>query len=110
MYILYLDDSGSASNANESHFVLGGFAVFERQIHWIARELDSLAAKLYPSQPDAVEFHASEMFSGREPPWNGMSKDDRREAIKGGTPNRCAVSQEHERLCLRCAQAVVSKL
>lgn len=82
MHLLYLDDSGSAGNRNESHLVLGGFSVFERVVHWITRELDSLAAKLYPAQPDAVEFHGSVMFSGRGVPWNGMTKVQRRDAIK----------------------------
>ena len=32
MYILYLDDSGSHDNKNESHAVLGGFIVAEEKI------------------------------------------------------------------------------
>ena len=82
MYLLYLDDSGSAGNPNESHLVLGGFAVFERQVHWIVRELDKLAETIYPSQPNAIEFHASEIFSGRKQPWAGMEKPQRRDVIK----------------------------
>ena len=82
MHLLYLDDSGSAGNRDENHLVLGGFSVFERQIHWMTSELDQLAKRLYPAQPSAVEFHASEMFGGRSTPWKGMSKNDRRDAIK----------------------------
>lgn len=30
MYLLYVDDSGEESDPNINHFVLGGFAIFER--------------------------------------------------------------------------------
>jgi hypothetical protein len=33
MYLLYLDDSGSTENQDEEYLVLGGMAVFERQVH-----------------------------------------------------------------------------
>ncbi|HUO07178.1 MAG TPA: DUF3800 domain-containing protein [Phycisphaerae bacterium] len=82
MYLLYLDDSGSAKNTREEYLVLGGISVFERQVHWISQELDKLAAEILPSDPKSVEFHASEIFSGRVPPWNGMDKTARRDVIK----------------------------
>jgi hypothetical protein len=82
VFVLYLDDSGSAGNTNERYLVLGGVCVFERQTHWVTRELDQLAASVYPESPESVEFHASEVFSGRRPPWHGMTKDKRREVIK----------------------------
>ncbi|MFO8015344.1 MAG: DUF3800 domain-containing protein [Phycisphaerae bacterium] len=82
MYLLYLDDSGSAPNPTESHLVLGGLSVFERQVHWISQELDQIAERIYPENPRAVEFHASEIYSGREAPWKGLNKTDRRQAIK----------------------------
>ncbi len=82
MYLLYLDDSGSARNPNEDYLVLGGFCVFERQVHWITTELDKLAESLYPENPRALEFHASVMFSGKAPPWKGLGKTKRRQAIK----------------------------
>ncbi len=81
MYLLYLDDSGSAANRDESHLVLGGVCVFERQIHWIAQELDRIASSLHPSDPNALEFRASEIFSGRSPPWHSMPKEARRKVI-----------------------------
>jgi len=62
MYLLYLDDSGSAGNAKEAHLVLGGISIFERQIHWISQKLDDIAAQIYPSNPKDVEFHASAIF------------------------------------------------
>lgn len=83
MYLLYLDDSGSARNPNEDYLVLAGISVFERQIHYLSRKLDSLAAEINPNDPKSVEFHASEIFAGRNPPWNGMTKYERRAVIKG---------------------------
>jgi hypothetical protein len=82
MYLLYLDDSGSPQNKSESYFVLGGVAVFERQVHWLIREIEKLAATINPSNPEAIEFHASEIFPGRRPPWNGMTKEQRRNVLK----------------------------
>ena len=82
MYLLYLDDSGSSQNQHESHLVLGGFSIFERQIHWLVTKLDELAKDILPQDPDAVEFHASHIFSGKTAPWNSMSKEDRRTIIK----------------------------
>jgi hypothetical protein len=32
MYLLYLDDAGSAGNATEEYFVLGGVCVYEAQV------------------------------------------------------------------------------
>ena len=82
MYLLYLDDSGSAKNLQEKNLVLAGVSVFERQVHWVSKDLSDLAASISPADPDAVEFHASEIFSGRKPPWDAMSKDNRRQVIK----------------------------
>jgi hypothetical protein len=82
MHLLYLDDSGSAPNAREEYLVLGGVAVHEAQALWITRELDRLAASFCPSDPAGVEFHASEIFSGRKPPWDALSKLERKQIIK----------------------------
>lgn len=82
MYLLYLDDSGSVNNQNESHLVLGGISVFERQVHWLSTELDKIAASLYPTNSKDIEFHASEIFAGRKPPWNAYDKDKRKQILK----------------------------
>lgn len=83
MYIFYLDDSGSVKNANEKHLVLGGISVYERHTYWFTQQLDRLAARINPENPNAVEFHASEIFSGRTPPWERISqKEDRVRVIK----------------------------
>jgi hypothetical protein len=35
MYLLYLDDAGSAQNKLEPYFVLGGICIFEAQADWL---------------------------------------------------------------------------
>ncbi|MGD1149522.1 MAG: DUF3800 domain-containing protein [Thermoanaerobaculaceae bacterium] len=74
MYLLYLDDSGSAGNPDEHNLVLGGLIVFERQAHWIRQSLNEIATELSPSlggcPPSEIEFHASEVVSGRDLPWS----------------------------------------
>jgi len=82
MYLLYLDDSGSAPNPTESHLVLGGVSIFERQVHWVSQELDRIAERIYPENPRAVEFHASEIFSRRKPPWKSLSRTQSKNVIK----------------------------
>jgi hypothetical protein len=82
MHLLYLDDSGSAGNAKEEYLVLGGVSVFEAQADWITSELDKLAQTFGVPNPHDLEFHASEIFSRRQPPWDGLSKDEARGAIR----------------------------
>lgn len=83
MYLLYLDDSGSAQNKNENYFVLGGVCVPERSIKWLTEQLDELASKINPDTPSSVEFHASEIFSGRKSPWKDIKdKNERIQIIK----------------------------
>jgi hypothetical protein len=53
----------------------GGVSVFESQAQWITQELEKIAAGIQPADPHAVEFHASEVFSGRTAPWK-MSRDE----------------------------------
>jgi hypothetical protein len=79
MYLLYLDDSGSSLNPQETHFVLGGIACFERQVHWVNASLELLAQNVAPNgtDPDRCEFHASVLRRGKEAPWKGVSKPDR---------------------------------
>ncbi len=82
MHLLYLDDAGSTQNQNEEYLVLGGIALFEAQAHWFTQRLDEIAQGIVPSEPLAVEFHASEIFSRREPPWKGMQRDEARGVIR----------------------------
>ena len=80
MYLLYLDDSGSPKNPNESHVVLGGFIVPEEKLYWVNKNLNDLCRML--SLPDGTEFHASEISGGRKEPWKNIDKPRRYEAIK----------------------------
>jgi hypothetical protein len=83
MYILYLDDSGSAPNPKERNLVLGGISVYERHTYWFTQRLDEIALKIDPVDPGSVEFHASEIFSGRIPPWDKFKvKEERIQIIK----------------------------
>lgn len=82
MHLLYLDDAGSAKNAQESYLVLGGVSVYEAQSQWITQKLDSLAESIQPSDPQSVEFHASEIFSRRVDPWRRMSREEAQGVIK----------------------------
>lgn len=83
MYLLYLDDSGSAANKNEEYLVLGGVSVFERSVYFLSGLLDDLAAKHHQSDPASVEFHASEIFRGKTPPWDSLRRrEDRQQVLK----------------------------
>ncbi len=82
MHLLYLDDSGSGDNKSEEYLVLGGVSLFEAQVNWMTTELDKLAERINPRDPQSIEFHASEIFSGRSAPWNAMSRDERQGVIK----------------------------
>ena len=79
MYLLYLDDSGSTKNEADRHVILAGFAVFEKGGHWLARELDKQASTLWPDNPDGLEFHGTDIHSGKKH-WRGLSKDVRETA------------------------------
>ncbi len=62
--------------------MLGGLSLFEPQVHYITQELDKLAESIDPRNPQAVEFHASKIFSGKIHPWDKMGQSDRRGVIK----------------------------
>ena len=83
MYLLYLDDSGSSSNINEEYFVLGGVAVPENSLRWLSYELEKYAQEIGNKtslDPKQIEFHASEIFSGKIAPWSYYK--DKKERIK----------------------------
>lgn len=82
MFLLYLDDAGSASNPNEDYFVLGGVCVFETQADGFTRELDRIAATYDPKDPYSVEFHESAIFARREAPWKGLHQHEARDVMK----------------------------
>ena len=65
MYLLYADESGSVGDPKQQFFVLAGFCIYERQGYWIAKELDSIAARFNPADPASVELHGNPMHSGK---------------------------------------------
>lgn len=81
MHLLYLDESGTASDPTQKHFVLAGIAVSERATHWIERELDHVAKRFSPQDPSSIELHGSPMRSGRGM-WRQFKYQERIEAIK----------------------------
>lgn len=76
MYVLYLDESGTHGEA--SYFVLGGLAVFEREIHWFSQDLDHLQAEYFPGNWAFIHFHATKLRGHDvEPPWDDLSTEQR---------------------------------
>ena len=81
MYLLYADEFGSVKDKNQQYFVLAGFCVFERQVFWIANELDAIAARSNPADPASVELHGNPMHSGKGI-FRQFPKEDRIAAIE----------------------------
>jgi len=80
MHLLYLDDSGSLKDPASKVFILAGLSVFERQTHWLERQLDAIAARFDPANPRAVELHGSPMLNGRGF-WRAIPLADRHRAM-----------------------------
>lgn len=81
MYLLYLDDSGAVGNPADRHVVLAGVAVFEREVHWISKELDAIAERLWPANPRGLEFKGSDVLGGKKH-WRGIAKEKRLDAYQ----------------------------
>ena len=79
MHVLYLDESGTHQEA--TYFVLGGLAVFEREIHWYGQDLDALQADYFPEETGRVFFHAARLRVRKgaavEPPWDRLTNQQR---------------------------------
>jgi len=80
MYVLYIDDSGSAGNPNEKHFFLGGIALFERQIYHLDQTLETLVADTGLPEPQKLELHGNEILAGRKK-WRQVRDRKARRAI-----------------------------
>jgi hypothetical protein len=52
--------------------------LFESQVGWVTQELDRLALTLNPNDPGSVEFHATDIFSGRQQPWSNLREKEER--------------------------------
>ena len=59
MYLLYADESGAIGNPTEEYFILAGVAVFERDTHWIDRDLNEIAARFNNEEPQALPYKAT---------------------------------------------------
>lgn len=81
MHLLYADESGSVTDPNQKYFVLAGVCVFERQSYWLANEMDLIAARFNPADPNSVELHGNPMYGGKKG-WRQFLKEMRHEAIK----------------------------
>lgn len=79
MFILYVDDSGSISNANEKFFVLAGVAVYERSIYHIIKDTDAIVDGFNLGPENEIELHATDMYGGRGQPWNQIKSRAPRE-------------------------------
>lgn len=55
---------------------MAGFAVFERQTHWLDAHLTPIAARFNPLDPSVVELHANPMRSGDDG-WKRFQPSDR---------------------------------
>lgn len=75
MYTLYIDESGDPHNVNEKHFVMGGVAVFERQIFYLSQALDEVQRHFFPDNVEPIEFHASDIYRRNKEPWHSLGKD-----------------------------------
>lgn len=81
MYILYVDDSGSISNANERFFILAGIAVYERSIYHLIKGADDCVEKFGLGPECDVELHATDMYGGRGFPWSQVKSRAPRESM-----------------------------
>jgi hypothetical protein len=76
MHLLYLDDSGSVRNPEDTHVILAGVSVEEKSPHWLSLALDKIAEKVWPDNPKGIEFRGSNIFTGKKH-WRGTGRDDR---------------------------------
>jgi hypothetical protein len=67
VYILYIDESGDGGTnpGSSRHLVLAGVAIHEGQWRTLTRKLDAIQDSYFPQAGSPIEFHASEIRSGR---------------------------------------------
>lgn len=81
VHLLYADESGTPSDAAQTHFVLAGFSVFERQSYWISQEIDKIASRFDPAEPGKIELHGNPLKVGKGI-FRRFPKQDRLAAIQ----------------------------
>ena len=83
MYLLYLDESGTQSNAR--HFVLAGVSVYETNIRWATDRLNRIQSHVFPDMDENVQFHASSLRAedGKRvsPPFDRLDRNARLEIL-----------------------------
>jgi len=79
MHLLYVDESGNPDGREDQYFVLGGIAVFEREVYWINEEVNRLASDHFPASD--IEFHTQAIASHREEPWHSCPTEQRNAII-----------------------------
>lgn len=75
MHFLYLDESGVAGANDQSYLVLAGFSIFERHVYYLREQLNDVAARIAPDDPDRLEFHANPMLKGKGR-WRGLVRGE----------------------------------
>lgn len=80
MHLLYLDESGSASDPTVDYFVLAGVSFFERNIHWVEKRLNGVVSSITSGDIHDIELHGSPMHGGRGA-WRRVKPEVRRKAI-----------------------------
>ena len=85
MYLLYLDDAGSASNPTERYFALGGICLFERQVHWLSEALDHVvkSAGFPAEETQEIELRGSSILTGKKR-WRKTSQRERDRIVRHG--------------------------
>ena len=59
--------------------MLGGLAVFEREIHWFSQDVDRLQEQYFPKSAP-IHFHATKLRGQKvDPPWDQLKLEERRE-------------------------------
>ncbi|WEK33459.1 MAG: DUF3800 domain-containing protein [Candidatus Pseudobacter hemicellulosilyticus] len=80
MNLLYVDESGAVNDPKQQFFVLAGISFFERQCFWIGNELDKIAERYNPADPNSVELHGGPIFHGKGF-WRRFRREERLPAI-----------------------------
>lgn len=81
MYLLYVDESGEPNDPTQKHFVMGGVAVFERQIYHLSQAIDNAQQFFFPNSTESIEFHASDIYRHNKEPWHSLSSNKRQEVL-----------------------------
>jgi hypothetical protein len=92
VHVLYVDDSGDVANADETHFVLGAVAVFERGLYHQIKLADDCVASFKLGDPHDIELHGTVMYHGRDGVWRSVNHRPTRE---GNIKDALATLQGH---------------